>query len=603
MNYSFFDLLTLIGALGLFLYGMKLMSEGLQKIAGEKLRSVLTAMTKNRVVGLLTGVLITAVIQSSSATTVMVVSFVNAGLLTLMQSITVIMGANIGTTVTAWIISLFGFKVSMSALALPIIAVSIPFIFSSHNKRKSFGEFLLGFALLFMGLELLKTSVPDLQSNPEILAFLTQYTQYGFGSVLIFLLIGTILTIVVQSSSATMAITLIMCGKGWIPFELAAAMVLGENIGTTITANIAAIPANISAKRTAFAHFMFNVFGVIWMLCIFSPFVNMISGIVAEYGPGDPTKFSEFSMGIDAQTMSLINNPKSVLTPDQLELKNQYDAYQLSTSYGLSLFHTMFNIINSFLMIWFVKSIAKFVTFCLPQKSSDEEYRLTYISSGLLSTSELSILQADKEIDIYAKHSVKMFGIVRALYDERDSDRFEKTYERVEKYERICDRMEIEIANYLTKVSEGKLSDKSKQDVHAMLRVISEIESIGDGCYNISNIIKRKRNDNIEYSDEMDIRVYAMFDLVQKSLDEMMSVLHKTDRDRKVVDIKRSLEIEQEINDMRSKYKMQNATDVNQRKYPYPISVTYMDLISECEKVGDYVVNVVEQYCETREVK
>lgn len=603
MNYSFFDLLTLIGALGLFLYGMKLMSEGLQKIAGEKLRSVLTAMTKNRVVGLLTGVLITAVIQSSSATTVMVVSFVNAGLLTLMQSITVIMGANIGTTVTAWIISLFGFKVSMSALALPIIAVSIPFIFSSHNKRKSFGEFLLGFALLFMGLELLKTSVPDLQSNPEILAFLTQYTQYGFGSVLIFLLIGTILTIVVQSSSATMAITLIMCGKGWIPFELAAAMVLGENIGTTITANIAAIPANISAKRTAFAHFMFNVFGVIWMLCIFSPFVNMISGIVAEYGPGDPTKFSEFSMGIDAQTMSLINNPKSVLTPDQLELKNQYDAYQLSTSYGLSLFHTMFNIINSFLMIWFVKSIAKFVTFCLPQKSSDEEYRLTYISSGLLSTSELSILQADKEIDIYAKHSVKMFGIVRALYDERDSDRFEKTYERVEKYERICDRMEIEIANYLTKVSEGKLSDKSKQDVHAMLRVISEIESIGDGCHNISNILKRKRNDNIEYSDEMNIRVYAMFDLVQKSLDEMMSVLHKTDRDRKVADIKRSLDIEQEINDMRIKYKMQNATDVKQRKYPYPISVTYMDLISECEKVGDYVVNVVEQYCETREVK
>jgi phosphate:Na+ symporter len=263
----------------------------------------------------------------------------------------------------------------------------------------------------------------------------------------------------------------------------------------------------------------------------------------------------------------------------------------------------MFNIINSFLMIWFVKLIAKFVTFCIPQKSSDEEYKLTYISSGLLSTSELSILQADKEIDIYAKRSVKMFGIVRALYDERDSDRFEKTYERVEKYERICDRMEIEIANYLTKVSEGKLSDKSKQDVHAMLRVISEIESIGDGCYNISNIIKRKRNDNIEYSDEMNIRVYAMFDLVQKSLDEMMLVLHRTDNDRKVPDMKRSLEIEQEINDMRSKYKMQNATDVNQRKYPYPISVTYMDLISECEKVGDYVVNVVEQYCETREVK
>ncbi|NCC98107.1 MAG: Na/Pi cotransporter family protein [Bacteroidia bacterium] len=603
MNYSFLDLLTLIGSLGLFLYGMKLMSEGLQKIAGDKLRSVLTAMTKNRVIGLFTGLLITAIIQSSSATTVMVVSFVNAGLLTLTQSITVIMGANIGTTITAWIISLFGFKVSMSALALPIIAVSIPFIFSSHNKRKSFGEFLLGFALLFMGLELLKKSVPDLQSNPEILAFLTQYTGYGFGSVIIFLIIGTILTVVVQSSSATMAVTLIMCGKGWIPFELAAAMVLGENVGTTITANIAAIPANVSAKRTALSHFIFNIFGVIWMLLIFFPFINMISGIVNEYGPGDPTKFSAFSMGIDAQTMSLINNPKAVLTPDQLELKSQYDACQLSTSYGLSLFHTMFNIINSFLMIWFVKVIAKVVTFLIPQKSSDEEYRLTYISAGLLSTSELSILQADKEIDIYAKRCVKMFDIVRELYDERDPDKFDKTYETVQKYERICDRMEIEIANYLTKVAEGKLSDKSKKDVHAMLRVISEIESIGDGCNNISNIIKRKRNDNIEYSEEMHTRVYAMFDLVQKSLDEMMLVLHKTDNDRKVPDIKKSLDIEQEINDMRSKYKMQNATDVKERKYTYPISVTYMDLISECEKVGDYVINVVEQYCETKEMK
>lgn len=599
MSYTFFDFLTLVGALGLFLYGMKLMSEGLQKIAGDNLRSTLAAMTRTPLMGMLTGTLITVLIQSSSATTVMVVSFVNAGLLELTQAISVIMGANIGTTITAWIISLFGFKFTLADLSLPVIAVSIPLIFSSHNKRKSAGECLLGFALLFYGLELIKLNVPDLKSNPEMLAFLTQYVDFGFGSVLLFVLIGAILTVVVQSSSATMAITLIMCGKGWIPFDLAVAMVLGENLGTTITANIAAIPANVSAKRAAMGHLMFNIFGAVWALAFFYPIIDVISYVMEYIDNGNPTELQTFLASLDPQTLALIEDPSAVLTPQQLELKNHLTSLQLSTSFGLALYHSIFNILNTLILIWFVKFIAKVVTIIIPQKSHDEEFRLAYISSGLLSTSELSILQADKEIDIYAERSVKMFGIVRELYDEKNEEAFDKAFVRVAKYEGICDRMEIEIANYLTKVAEGRLSDKSKQDVHAMLRVVSEIESIGDGCYNISRIIKRKREDGIEYSDEMRIHVYQMFDLVQRALDEMLRILYRADYDHRHYSMKVINDVESQINELRTNLKMQNASDVKAQKYSYPVSVTYMDLINECEKVGDYVVNVVEQYKET----
>lgn len=598
MDYSFYDLLVLIGSLGLFLYGMKLMSEGLQKIAGDRLRSVLSAMTSNRFAGLLTGVLITTVIQSSSATTVMVVSFVNAGLLTLVQSITVIMGANIGTTVTAWVISLLGFKVSMAALALPIIAVAIPFIFSSHNKRKSIGECLLGFSLLFLGLESLKNSVPDIQGNPEMLAFLTQYTGYGFGSVMIFLAIGTILTVVVQSSSATVAITLVMCAKGWIPFELAAAMVLGENIGTTITANIAAIPANVSAKRAALSHFFFNIFGVIWVLAIFYPFTGLITRIVGEIGPGDPTQLTAFVNSLDPRLVAAFDDPKAVLSPAELALKEQYESYQIATSYGISLFHSIFNITNALIMIWFVNPLAKLVTLCIKPSSKDEEFRLRFITTGLLSTAELSIVQANKEITVYAERSLKMFSIVKQLYDERDGDAFEKEFKRVEKYEDICDRMEIEIANYLTRVAEGRLSDSSKQEVHAMLRVISEVESISDSCYNMGRIIRRKREDNIEYMEEIRGNIYAMFDLVQSALFEMMNCVRKGETEGRVADITASYAIEKDINAMRNELKKKNAEALNNQEYPYPVSVSYMDIVAECEKIGDYVINVVEQYKE-----
>lgn len=598
MNYSFYDFLTLIGSLGVFLFGMKMMSEGLQKVAGERLRSILTAMTKNRFIGLFTGLLITTLIQSSSATTVMVVSFVNAGLLNLAQSISVIMGANIGTTATAWIISLFGFKFSISALTLPIIAISIPFIFSSNNKRKSIGEFLIGFALLFMGLDMLKNSVPDLSQNPDMLAFLNQYTNYGYGSVLIFLLVGTILTIVVQSSSATMAITLIMCTKGWISYDLAVAMVLGENIGTTITANIAAIPANVPAKRAAMAHLIFNLFGVVWVLAIFYPFTNLVTWVIEQLGQADPNQLIPF-IEANKDVMSILNDKNAVLTPAQETLRQQYLDAQVATSYGLSLFHTMFNLTNSALLIGLVKVIEKTVTFIIPQKVSEDDFRLTYISTGMLSTSELSILQADKEISVFASRNIRMFSIAEDLYNITDEEKYVKQYERIEKYESISDRMEVEIASYLTKVAEGRLSDVGKKDVHAMLRVISEIESIGDGCHNIARTVQRKRNDALEYPKELDDNIKKMFSLVEKALNNMQSILEAPNEERPSL-IKKSLDIEKEINDLRNEYKMLNATKVKERAYPYPVSVTYMDIISECEKIGDYILNVVEQYQETK---
>lgn len=591
MTYSFYDFLTLVGSLGLFLYGMSLMSEALQKVAGTKLRNVLAAMTKNRFTGVLTGLMITAVIQSSSATTVMVVSFVNAGLLTLLQSITVIMGANIGTTVTAWIISVFGFKISIADVAIPLIGLSIPFIFSKKNKNKSWGEFILGFALLFFGLDLLKNSVPDLQNNPEILQFLTGFTQSGFGSVLIFVGIGTLMTIVVQSSSATVAITLIMCSKGWISFELGAAMVLGENIGTTITANLAAIPANVSAKRAALAHLTFNVFGVIWMLFLFYPFTRMIISIIDQFGPGNPTEITAFAHSIDSKTMNAISSNQD-LSPGQMIIKDKLVTLQIATSFGLSLFHTIFNLINTFVMIWFVNIIAKIVSFVIKKKATDEEFQLQYISTGMLSTSELSVLQAWKEIKAYVDRTEKMFKMVRELYYEKNENEFVKKYSRIQKYESISDNMEVEIAKYLTKVAEGRLSEDSKHQIQTMLRVISEIESIADGCYNLSRIIMRKREDKSQYIKDMDDNIDLMMNLVEGAIHQMKTGMHNDIVDNEELNL--SVNLEHEINNFRNQLKFQNINDVNAQKYEYQASVTYMDLIVECEKMGDYIINVVE---------
>lgn len=597
MNYSFFDFLTLIGALGLFLFGMKTMSKGLQKAAGNKLRSILTAMTRNRFTGVLTGVLITALIQSSSATTVMVVSFVNAGLLNLLQSVTVIMGANIGTTVTAWIISFFGFKFSIATYSLPMIAVAIPLIFSAKNKRKSYGELILGFALLFMGLELLKNSVPDLKSNPEILEFLTQYTQSGFGSVITFLIIGTILTIVVQSSSATMAITLIMVSKGWISYELGAAMVLGENIGTTITANIAAIPANVSAKRAALAHTMFNIFGIIWMLILFYPFLNMITNLSMSIGLGNPTEFATI-LTEHPEAVRVLSTDTALLNAEEAAFQSQLINYQTSTSYGLALFHTMFNLINTFLMIWLASIIAKLVSFIIKKKDNDEEFQLQYISTGLLSTSELSLVQAWNEIKFYGLRTHKMFGLTRDMLKEDNENETIKIFTRIQKYESISDRMEIEIAKYLTRVGDGRLSDESKRRIQKMLRVVSEIESVSDGCHNIARTIMRKNDNKSVYTQPMMENIELMMNLVEKAINQMNEALENDDVSDE--ELSRSQNTENEINNFRNQIRNQNIADVNDKKYEYQASVTYMDIVTECEKMGDYIINIVEALNETR---
>lgn len=600
MDYSVLDFLKLIGSLGMFLYGMKIMSEGLQKVAGDKLRSILTAMTKNRLMGVLTGVLVTALIQSSSATTVMVVSFVNAGLLSLAQSVSVIMGANVGTTVTAWIISIFGFKVSISVFALPLIGLAIPFIFSSNSKRKSWGEFLVGFAFLFLGLDFLKNAVPDIKSNPEILAFLTDYTNMGYGSVLLFLLIGTILTVIVQSSSATMAITLIMCSKGWISFDIAAAMVLGENIGTTITANMAALNANVSAKRAALSHFMFNIFGVCWMLIVFFPFTRMIAWIVTEYGPGNPASLMNFVNTIDPAIVNQLNDGSLDLSdPALAKINNEYIGMQVSVSYALSLFHTIFNLINVSLMIWFVNLYVKIVTKLIPQRQNDEEFQLKYISSGMLSTGELSLLQVKKETIVYAERTQRMLTMVQDLLHEKEgSEAYSKLYSRVEKYEKISDRMELEIANYLNHITTNNLSFGSESQIRSMFKVVDEIESIGDSCYHLARTLMRKSEAHVEFTPDIVANVERMFKLTDQALHEMTLILAKNEMLES--DLNKAYNKEDEINNLRNLLRNENIENVKNGLYEYQAGTFYMDLISESEKLGDYIINVLEALKEKR---
>lgn len=561
MDYSFFDFLRLIGSLGLFLYGMKIMSEGLQKFAGDSLRRILTAMTTNRVTGVLTGVLITALIQSSSATTVMVVSFVNAGLLTLAQSIGVIMGANIGTTVTAWLISALGFKVDIAAFSLPLLAFGIPLLFSGKSSRKSVGEFIFGFSFLFMGLQALKANAPDLGANPEMLAFVQNYADMGFFSIILFLFIGAILTMIVQASAATMAITLIMCANGWIDYQLGVALVLGENIGTTITANLAALTGNTQARRAALAHLAFNIFGVIWVLILFYPFTNAVSWFVTN--------------------VMRISDPS------------------VAVSFKLAAFHTAFNISNTFVMIWFVGLIEKTVCFLIKgKKDEDEEYRLRYITGGMLSTAELSILQARKEITLFAERTGRMLDMVKALFYEKNEDAFLKTYSRVEKYESISDRMEIEIANYLTCVAEGRLSSEGKEEIRIMLRAVSEIESIADSCNNMARSIKRRNEFKSIFTDEQNHNVDQMLALTEKALHRMIEILKKSELVRD--DVNPSYNIENEINNYRNQLKIHNVEDINNKKYQYQDGVYYMDIIGEAEKLGDYVLNVVQAVIEKK---
>ena len=596
MDYSFFDFLKLIGSLGLFLYGMKIMSEGLQKMAGEQLRNILTAMTRNRFMGVLTGILITALIQSSSAASVMVVSFVNAGLLTLAQSIGVIMGANIGTTVTAWMISLFGFgKFSISIISIPLLGVGLPLIFSAKSKRKSLGEFIFGFAFLFMGLDFLKDSMPDLQNNPEVLAFVSDFADLGFLSTIIFLLIGTVLTIIVQSSSATVAITLIMCSRGWIGFESAAAMIMGENIGTTITANMAAFSANISAKRAAFAHLMFNVLGVLWMLLIFKFFTNMVASITESLWSTNPIGMTDFIATMSPNEFRMISTaPSSELSTDLLAKQDLYHSYEATTSYGLSLFHTMFNISNVLIMVWFVNIYERICKFVIKPKEDeeDEEFQLQFITTGMLSTAELSILQAEKEMEVYAKRTRKMFKLVQKLAVAKDEVKFLKLFSRVEKYEGISDRMEIEIGSYLGKVAEGRLSNQSKERIRSILRGVTEIESIADSCHNMARHYKRKAEANAEFTEELRENIRLMWKELEKAYDKMQDVLKVQEVTE--ADMTDSIKYENRINEMRNMLKRKNIEDVNDKIYDYQTGVYYMDLVVECERMGDYIINVVQ---------
>jgi phosphate:Na+ symporter len=546
------NIFSLVGSLALFLFGMKTMSEGLEKFAGDRLRSILTAMTKNRVMGVLTGILITALIQSSSATTVMVVSFVNAGLMTLAQSIGVIMGANIGTTVTAWIISAVGFKVNIAAFAIPLLAIGMPLIFNRKDHRKSIGEFIFGFSFLFMGLSFLQETATSMNIGDMVANLLAHVPQNSFLTIILFVIVGAIVTMIVQASAATMAITLMLFGMNiqGFGFEQAAALAMGQNIGTTITAFMASLTANTQARRAALAHMFFNVFGVVVFLIVFYPACHAVSWFVENIMGG----------GNDL--------------------------------YKLSAFHTAFNIINTLLLIGFVKQIEALVCKVLPMKAQDEDYRLKYISGGLLSTAELSIMEAQKEIHSFAERCQRMFRFVPELLQLQDEMKFNKLFTRIEKYENITDSMEMEIASYLNKVSEGRLSDASKSQIQKMLRQITELESIGDSVYNLGRTLNRHRmHCQKAFTDEQIQHMQTMMQLVDGALVEM---LKRIDLPITKAGLKTSLNIEHEINNYRTQLKNQNLQDVNSGLYDYQLGVFYVDFISECEKLGDYVMNVMQ---------
>ncbi len=600
MDYSILDFLGLLGAVGLFLFGMKIMSEGLQKAAGDRLRNILSAMTRNRFAGLITGCLITALIQSSSASTVMVVSFVNAGLMSLAQSMAVIMGANVGTTFTAWIISFLGFSVDVSAFALPILAVAVPLLFAKKGRTKSIGEFLVGFALLFMSLAQINLHVPDLQSNPEMFASLQAYADMGYGSVLIFLMVGLVVTMALQSSAAMFAIVLIMCSKGWIDFELACALVLGSNIGTTITPIIASMSGNVAAKRTAMGHLLFNVLGTVWALAAFMPFVGLTEWVTEALGSGNPGELSQYVRHLEATDPGIYNqlfntNPPNEISGQLAAAQARVASLQVSVSIGLAMFHTLFNMINVAIMIWLTNFYVKVVVWLVPsRKTEDEEFQLKFISTGLVSASELNLSQAEKEIVVFGERVRRMIGMAQELVHTKEgTDEFTKRFSRLEKYEEISDRMEIEIAHYLNRCAEGRLSNEGKMHIAAMLSIVSEIESIADCCYGTGKILLRKHESNAEFNKDIYDNVDNMFVQVQSAMDNMLKLLGDIEHVRES-DIIASYNRERELNNMRNQLRGENVNNINNRVYEYQSGIYYMDLVSDVERMGDYIINVVD---------
>ncbi len=595
MNYSFLDFLCLIGSVGLFLYGMKVMSEGLQKAAGDRLRNILSAMTRNRFTGTITGFAITALIQSSSASTVMVVSFVNAGLMTLAQSMAVIFGANVGTTFTAWVIALFGFKVNISAFVLPLIGLAVPLLFSKKGRTKSIGEFLVGFSFLFMGLDMISLYVPDLQSNPEMFAFLKEYASMGISSILIFLAVGIVLTMVIQSSAATFAITLIMCTKGWITFDLACAMVLGSNIGTTITPILASMSGNVAAKRTAMGHLLFNLLGTVWCICIFIPFCDFNAWLTDTIGAGNPNALYNFVNGLEQSDPELYNHLFDNSLPAGHEVMAKIATMQLSVSFGLSIFHTVFNLVNLSIMIWLTNFYVKTVERLIPAKhKEDEEFALKYISGGLLSSAELNIAQAEKEMAVYAERVGRMLDMAQTLVHTKErSEEFDKLYSRLDKYEDISDRMEIEIANFLNLTAEGRLSNQSKLHVAAMLNIVSEIESIADACLGVGKILLRKQQSHAEFNKEIYENIDTMFAYVHEAMTMMIALLKNVENTTDH-QLNTSYNKEREINNVRNTLRSANVDNINEKHYEYQAGIYYMDIISDLERTGDYIINVVD---------
>lgn len=555
MKFGLFDLLTLLGALGFFIYGMKIMSEGIQKIAGEQLRQILGAMTQNRFLGVFTGFLITGLVQSSSATTVMTVSFVNAGLLSLMQSAGVMMGANIGTTVTAWFLSILGFKVKIAVIALPIIALGMPLMFFKKQNLKNYGEFLIGFALLFLGLDALKGSVPDLKTNPEALNFVANYVDLGwFASRLIFIGIGTILTIMIQSSSAAMALTLVMCNEGWIPFEMGAAMVLGENIGTTITAELASLVGNVHAKRSARIHSMFNIIGVTWMFFMIPVYLMLIKKVMIGTGIGDPF--------VNAESVPI----------------------------ALSYFHTAFNLSNVLLLIGFVPLLVKLAVRLVPTKSDeDEEFHLEYIGTEIMRTADLSLEEARKEVAKFGKITSKMSQFLQSLLTEEREDKQIRLQERIKKYEDVTDRMEEEIANYLVKVSEGRLSESASVRMRSILSISSDLESAADRFYQISEQIKRKNRKGIVFTAEQLEPLQKMFNLIEEALVIMIANLNS---DYQKVTIDEAFEKEMEINKFRNKMRKAHFKSVEKREYTLKSGISYNEIFLILERAANHILNV-----------
>ena len=562
------QIFTLVGALGMFLYGMNLMSEGLQKAAGDRLRKFLEAMTSNRLKSVATGLTITSIIQSSSATTVMVVGFVNAGLLALNQAIGVIMGANIGTTVTAWLISLLGFKADISVLAVPLMALGFVMSISKKERNKNLSECIIGFSLLFLGLSLMKESVPDLKETPEVLSFIQGWTEMGFGSVIIFMLFGTVLTLVLQSSSATMALTLIMMSMGWIPFHMAAAMVLGENIGTTITANIAAAVANTNARRAALAHTLFNVFGVIWALALFKPFTMLIGNIIAAMGYPNPAEMS-YGGTIDPAS------PEST-----------------AALYGLSMFHTLFNTFNTCILIWFIPQLEKIVTSVIKGKQNpeDEAFRLKFISGGHTSTAELSITQAKSEIQHFAQILHNGLGYVRSAIHATKEDEFEHFRQKLVKYEEISDRIEFEIASFLKDIPQESISENTRESVNSMYKIINEMESLGDSGEAISRILTRRNKHEKSFSAENIRSIDALLDLVDKAYVVMIENL-KSDS-MGMIGLKKAIDCEIQINELRNLLREEEINNMEKDGTHYLSSVYYMDVISEIERMGDFIINI-----------